>query len=509
MQNWLWMIGLPIVAAPIIYVVGRTFRPGDGTKAGINPAMWVALLSLLATGFFTYQAWTAYIADATLETSIGMVALRADGISFLMATAILVLGSMATLYSGPYLAADEGQEKFYALLTAMIGMMIGLSCARDLFNLWIWFEGMAIASFPLVAFYRRNPAGLEAGIKYLVQSAAGSILVLVAIALVYSETGSLAYDGIVAASGRSLPMLAAGALFIVGFGVKVAMVPLHTWLPDAHSQAPSPISAMLSGVVIEAGLIALIRSLGVLQSVSNNWGVILLGFGALNMLVGNLLALRQTQVKRLLAFSSLAHIGYILLGIGVAASSYYFDDLNTGFFAGSGSFFHILTHALMKGLAFLAAGCLLYSLYISRGSHEPLTKNDLAGAARRYPLEAFGLSVAVLALGGLPPLAGFMSKWQIFVGSFMSGNPWIIGLVIFAAFNSVLSLGYYAPLVNLMYRHEPGEVVLAGKPTPWLMILPVCLLALAVVVLGFWPSLVQPLTDVAGFSLLQLFGFVR
>ena len=204
------------------------------------------------------------------------------------------------------------------MLVALVGVMIGLGCATDLFNLWVWFEAMAISSYLLVAFYRDQPASLEAGVKYLVQSAVGSVLVLLGIALVLALTGTTNLAEIRVAAGRveGLPLLAAGALFMIGFGVKAALVPMHTWLPDAHSQAPSGISAMLSGVVIEAGLIALLRAVASLSGVTLSWGVLLMAFGALNMLAGNLLALRQKQVKRMLAFSSLSHMGYMLLGSG-------------------------------------------------------------------------------------------------------------------------------------------------------------------------------------------------
>ena len=292
--------------------------------------------------------------------------------------------------------------------------------------------------------------------------------------------------------------LAAAALFIIGFGVKVALVPLHTWLPDAHSQAPSGISAMLSGVVIEAGLIAMLRALGAIMH-PLDWRVLLLGFGALNMLFGNLMALRQTAVKRLLAYSSLSHIGYILLGLGASL-------FVGGEAAAQGAMFHLFTHMLMKGLAFLAAGALIYALYLKNGSHNSLMVADLAGVAQKYPLVALSMSIALLGLGGLPPLAGFMSKWQIFVGGFNTNNAWIMALMVFMALNSVLSLGYYAPLVNLMYRRSPSAAVLAGKSLPWAITLPLVVLALAVVVFGFAPGLMDWLMVPAGKTVLGMFG---
>ena len=502
----LWLIILPILASPVIYLFGRITRirqqlsTSDSLSGRLNQLpRWIALGALIA-------AWVPFILAARQFNLSGPVTIlagpepmRLDGLSLLLAAVVLALGTLAVLFSGPYMAGEDGEEKYYAMLVALIGVIIGLGYAGDLFNLWVWFEGMAITSYLLVVFYREQGVTLEAGVKYVVQSAVGSVLVLIGIALVLAQTGTVNLEEIHALAKPSFLLLAAGGLFVVGFGVKVALVPFHTWLPDAHTQAPSGISAMLSGIVIEAGLIALLRSLAALAGVSNSWGFLFMGFGALNMLVGNLMALRQNQVKRLLAYSSLSHIGYIVFGLGIA--------IFAGQAAGAqGGLFHLVNHGLMKGLAFLAAGALLYTLHAARGDHSPLVTADLAGAARRYPLAALALSLAVLGLGGLPPLAGFMSKWQIFVAGFETHNFLIAALVIFAALNSVLSLAYYVPLVNQVYRKQPSSAVLKGEPMPVLMNIPLAVLSLAVVAIGVWPNLVQWLTGPAGSALLAAFG---
>ena len=496
-----WLIALPLLGPVLIYLVGRFVARRFGDSFGRNPAWWLGLLVLAATGVALWFTAAPVLNGSVVSWQVGAVSLRMDGIGAILALVVVGLGFVVTLYSSRYMQAEVGEEKFYALLVTMVGTIIGLGCAADLFNLWVWFEAMAISSYMLVAFYRQQPSSLEAGVKYLVQSAAGSTLVLLGIALVFAQTGTLDLAAIrtALAGGSNDLVLAAGALFVIGFGVKVALVPLHTWLPDAHSQAPSGISAMLSGVVIEAGLVALLRVLGSLAGVSTSWGFILMGFGAVNMLLGNLMALRQEQVKRLLAFSSVSHMGYILVGIGVAAA---FDSQA----AAAGGFFHILTHAMMKGLAFLAAGALMYVFYITKGSHNALVKEDLNGAAGKYPLVAFTFSVALLGLGGLPPLAGFMSKWQIFVAGFQTGDGWAMALVIFAALNSVLSLGYYAPLVNRMYRLESSEAVKGGCKVPLAITVSLALLAAGVIVLGFWPNLASGITGPAGQALTALFA---
>jgi len=487
---FVWMIALPVIASPVVYLSGHL-----GRRIGTRLAPWVALIALLA-------AWVPFalaIPEIGAVFHVGAISLKLDGLSLLLAAVALGLGTLVALYSGPYLSHEAGTEKYFAMLVAMVGVMIGLGCAADLFNLWVWFEAMAVTSYLLVAFYREQPTSLEAGVKYLMQSAAGSALVLLGIGLVLAQTGTLDLASIHAFAVPTPALLAAGALFVIGFGVKAALVPMHTWLPDAHSMAPSGISAMLSGVVIEAGVVAMLRSVAALAGVTTSWGVVLMVFGALNMLLGNLMALRQTQVKRLLAYSSLAHVGYMLVGLGVAAYA--------GEAAGAqGGLFHLLNHGLMKGLAFLAAGALLYVLHVATGSHAPLTVDDLSGAARRYPLVALALSLAVLGLGGLPPLAGFMSKWQIFVAGFATHNPWIEALVVFAALNSLLSLAYYAPLVNALYRNQPSEAVTRGQPMPLAMNVPLALMGLAVIVIGVWPSILSWLTGPAGAALMASLG---
>ena len=489
---FLGMIVILLAASPLIYLGGRLSGKDRATPVAQT-------LAVLALGL----AWIPFVlaARGPLPTTwtFGSISLTLDGLGLLLAAVALGLGLLVALFSGSYLKAEIGQEKFFAMLVAMLGVMIGLGVAADLFNLWIWFEAMAVCSYLLVAFHRDEPAALEAGVKYLVQSAAGSVLVLIGIALVFAETATLDLAEIQSVATASPALLAAGALFVIGFGVKTALVPLHTWLPDAHSMAPSGISAMLSGVVIEAGLVAMLRSIGALSGATPIWGGVLLALGAVNMLVGNLMALRQTQVKRLLAFSSLSHVGYMLLGIGVAA-------LAGSALGAQGGLFHLVTHGMMKGLAFLAAGTLLFTLHLQRGSHAPLTVADLGGAARRYPLAALALSIAVLGLGGIPPLAGFMSKWQIFVAGAGVGTLIAVSLVVFAALNSVLSLAYYAPLVNAVYRRQTSEVVAQGSPMPRTMSLPLLVLACAVVAVGLWPSMMDWLTVPAGQAVAALFG---
>jgi proton-translocating NADH-quinone oxidoreductase chain N len=477
------LIAIPFLAAPLIYLLGR-LSVRKGQVLGMKVAKILTLATLLTEIVLLILTVKQAMGGNPVQQLVGLELLRFDGIGLILSAIVLVLGVCVTLFSFPYMNKEKGEEKFYALLMMTIGSIIGLGFSYDLFNLWVWFEAMAISTYFLVAFYNEQPASLEAGIKYLVQSAVGSALVLFGIAAIFGALGTVSLEDIwqLGASLKTLGALGM-VLMIVGFGVKAALVPMHTWLPDAHSQAPSGISAMLSGVVIEAGLVAMLRVISMTGKMGGNWGYILIVFACLNILVGNLMALRQTEVKRLLAYSSLAHVGYMLFGFG----------LGFAFGAGAGTeggFFHMITHGLMKGLAFLSVGALLYALKLAKGDHSSLKLDDLNGASRKYPLIAVCLSVAVLALGGLPPFAGFMSKWMILVAGVQTKNTWMLIAVIFVGLNSVLSLGYYAPIVNRLFKREMSEVVAASEVrVPWMMSLPIILLTLAVVLIGVWPML--------------------
>ena len=288
-----------------------------GQKQITNPSPFMALASLVITGaLLIIITLNVFRTGQPRCQQIGSVWLRFDGISLMLSALVILLGIFVTIYSIIYMKNEDGEEKYYALLVAMVASISGLGCASDLFNLWVWFEAMTLTSILLVAFYRNQPASLEAGVKYLVQSAVGSVLVILGIAFIYLQVGNLNLEAIrMAILEPNTLILFGGAFVIIGFGVKIALVPLHTWLPDAHSQAPTGISALLSGVVIEAGLIALLRTLGGLASGGSMWGELLLGFAVFNMIVGNLMALRQTEVKKnvgLFQFSS-----YWIYAVGV------------------------------------------------------------------------------------------------------------------------------------------------------------------------------------------------
>ncbi len=188
---FIWLIGIPLIASPLIYFSGHL----GNSERRWSLSQATGLVALLATWVPFLQSASFLQQSASMSFTLGSISLCFDGISLLLGGVTLALGTLVVLYSGPYLKAEVGQDKFYAMLVAMIGVMIGLGCACDLFNLWIWFEAMAITSYLLVAFYRQQGPSLEAGIKYLVQSATGSVLVLIGISLVLMETGTVNLGG--------------------------------------------------------------------------------------------------------------------------------------------------------------------------------------------------------------------------------------------------------------------------------------------------------------------------
>ncbi|MBZ0298720.1 MAG: hypothetical protein K8J31_03220, partial [Anaerolineae bacterium] len=338
------VVAVSLVLSPVIYLTGRrlavTARTVTLAALGI---LWLAFG--LTAGEFA--------ASGTLRYVYGGVTFGFDGLSLLISAAAILLSTLVTVYSGPDLRGKAGEEKYYAMLLLLTGAVIGLVSAGDLFNLWVWFEMTAISSYLLVAFYRDSADTLAATAKYLIQTATGSILVLFGIALVFAQTGTL--DLTHTHSAPSPLTIVAGTLFVIGFGVKIALVPTYTWLPDAYAQAPSGISALLSGIVTVSGLAVLLRALAVLDGLALEWGAALIGFGTMNIVVGNLLALRQDRVKRIFAYSSISHIGFMLLAVGIGV----YAGQEIGF---AGGMLHLLVHGLMKALAFLTAGAISYML---------------------------------------------------------------------------------------------------------------------------------------------------
>jgi len=481
----LLVLGLLLGGSFLAYLVGRLIRPSEGRVVAGRVSGVISTLVLVAVLWSLWpiaaSVWhgsvpTAYLGSPDWPFA---VALRADALTVFMSIVVTLLGLFVAVFSLDYMDRDRAVEKYHALLLLMIAGMVGLTAAADLFNLFVFFELMTISSYVLVAFRKEQWEPIEAGFKYIVMSVIGSLLVLLAVGFVFSYTGEIGLAAVADEMGLvpRAPMLLIAALFIAGFGIKAAIVPLHTWLPDAHSAAPSGISAMLSGVVIEVGFFAMLRVLiSLFGATQIPIGLVLALFAVLTMTVGNLAALAQRDLKRLLAYSSIAQVGYILLGIGLGL---YYQAAVSGL---SGGLFHIMTHAFMKGLAFLCAGAIIHQL----GTRDI---SSMRGLGLRMPLTAASFAIAGLALAGVPPFSGFMSKFLIYKAGIEVGT-WVgYTFAAIAIANSVLSLGYYLPVINVFYSRERSERVESLHEAPLWSALPIAGLALATVILGVYPQL--------------------
>ncbi|OGS50812.1 MAG: hypothetical protein A3K65_08485, partial [Euryarchaeota archaeon RBG_16_68_12] len=398
------------------------------------------------------------------------------------------LGFAVTLYTMVHMRGEREKDRplYTALFLLLVTGVSGLGLAGDLFNLYVFFELMAISSYALVAYYRLRPDAAEAGMKYLVMNGAGSIVALLGIGIVYLSLpagGTLDLQYLAAHPLPAVNAFLAAALLIAGFGVKAAIVPMHTWLPDAYTAAPTGITAMLGGVVTQSGLIAMVRALSVLgvnNSVSLSYGVLLGLLAVLTMTVGNLTAMHQRDLKRMLAYSSIAQAGYVLMGFAVG--------LEFGVvIAVVGALFHILNHALMKGGAFLAAGAL-------ENAYGTRSLDDLKGAGRRSPWLGAAFGIFVLGLAGVPPTAGFLSKLFIASGAAQGGALGVFFVVALIA-NSVLSLAYYIPALTGLWSKEAPVVGERRLSLPLVAI--VVAMAAMVVAMGLWPGLAEYLQPAA------------
>ncbi|MFQ6074522.1 MAG: complex I subunit 5 family protein [Candidatus Bathyarchaeia archaeon] len=398
-----------------------------------------------------------------------------------------MLGLFATIYSLRDMEGETGLTLYYTLLLGLIAGLMGVVFAGDFFSLYVFWEIMCLASYTLVAFRKEGWEPLEAGFKYLIMSVTGASTVLLAMSFLYATTGSLNFAYLAASFSDATPnpfLFLTMILIIVGFGINAAVVPFHTWLPDAHPAAPAPISAMLSGVVIKASVYALCRVLfSVFPLTRFHWGPLLAILSVVSMTIGNITALLQSDIKRLLAYSSIAQIGYILIGMATGS--------NLGL---TGTNFHVFNHALMKGLAFLCAGAFIYRSKTRR-------LDEMAGIGRKMPLSALILSISLLALAGLPGLNGFMSKLVLFTSAIRGGIAW---LAIAGVLNSAFSVAYYVRLIIILIRPQPSEKAAVAKEAPVVMLAPMCAMATFIVLFGVWPEPIQEFAQEAAASLTNL-----
>jgi F420H2 dehydrogenase subunit N len=389
---------------------------------------------------------------------------------------------VVSIYSGRYLALDHRYEDYYPLLLALSAGVFGLTAAADLFVLYILAGFTGVVSYTLVAFRRQTSTSVEAGYKYAIMGGMGTTIMLAGVGYVLRAGGSL--DMSAAARALSGWGMVGVGMVLGGMGIKAAIVPAHTWLPDAHSRAPSSISAMLSGILVPAHVYVFIKAGLILGWSSGLMGGMLIAAAVLGMLLGNLMSLVQTYGKRMLAYSTIAQVGYMLLVFGIGLRYQRPEAL-------AGAFFLLAAHGALKALAFLSKGA--FHFYCDATLLE-----DLDGLGHRMPLTSACFSVALLGLAGFPPLAVFMGKWYALV-AMPAWDPLLTVLVIFFLANSVFSLAYYLPPIYRLFREGPEAPKVSVSR--W-MLVPQLLLLGGALVLGVYSGPLLHLAERAALSML-------
>lgn len=395
-----------------------------------------------------------------------------DGLSGLMVLVIGLVSFAATIFSIRYLDHYTSRARFYTLFMLCLAGMNGVAITGDIFNLFVFIEIAAISSYALVAFGTEHEE-LEAGFKYMVMGEVAGLSILLAIALLYARASTLNMADLALSFqelGRTPFSWFVIGIFLFSFGVKAALIPFHAWLPDAHPAAPAPVSAILSGVFIKVlGVYGLARIAFNVFNLSRGSDPvifnILLGLGLLSIVGGGLLALRQRDYKRLLAYSTISQVGYIVLGLGLG-----------NYWGVVGGLLHILAHGMGKGLLFLTSGSVVYRT----GTRDLEQLKNLEGRMR---VTGWSYIAGSLSLAGLPPFIGFFSKFCIILGAIQAGFYWV---AVVAVIFSVLTLAYLLKIQRRVFftRYQVANPEPEVREAPWVMRSAMLLLATLSLILG-------------------------
>jgi multicomponent Na+:H+ antiporter subunit D len=387
--------------------------------------------------------------------------LQVDGLSIVMALVGFLLWLAVSIYSISYIKINL--VSYYSLLLIVLGAVQGTVLAKDLISFYVFLEMAAVATYFLII-HKRSVDILQAGYKYILMTLIGAFLILLSIILVYVDTGSYEVIMVTKSGGIIAPVL-----FLLGCFVKAGAVPLHIWLPDAHPAAPSPVSAFLSGVMIKIGAYGIIRFIFPILNFdlpATNFGEILssliMSIGVASMLIGVLLALLQTDVKRLLAYHSISQMGYILLGIGLGTK-----------LGLAGGLYHLVNHTMFKGLLFLCMGAVIYST----GTRK---LDNLGGLWKRMPITTSTCIIAALAISGIPPFNGFASKTVL--AEAVANYNFVLKFVMMVT--AALTFASFLKLISYTFFGELKKQLITVKEAPLLMQLPMIVLAILCVLLG-------------------------
>ena len=475
---------IPLAGAFLIMILGRFIR-------NLNKYMASAImLSLLIISFYSLLnssgAASIYKVGGwepvnNIPIAIYMVL---DSFNVIILCIISLIGFLSAFYSISYISRYTSENYFYSLFCLMVAGMNGVVLSGDLFNLYVFLEISVISSYALVA-YGVGKNELEASFKYQILGGLASFIILFGIGLIYWKTRTLNIADVreVFISGFDRPFyLFVEILILTGFGLKAAVIPFHAWLPDAHSSAPSPVSAMLSGVLIKAvGIYVIIRLFFNMFIISEEIAILITTLGTLSMVGGAFLALRQWDLKRMLAYSSISQIGYVVVAFGLGmiilarGGNHAVAALAFG-----GGIYHLINHAVFKGLLFLNAGAIEYS----SGTRDLRDMNILSS---RMPVTSSTSFIASMSISGMPPFNGFFSKLIIIIAA-INGRFYLLAFL--AILVSIITLAYFLKYQKYAFKSrsakDEGENKRIIIPFPMkfsMIILGILCLALSLLVL--------------------------
>jgi len=485
-------------AAPLLVVTPLI----AGAIAAVLPwgrAAWALLLAVMiaSLGFAAVLAAQIVPGGAVISYELGGwvppigIEYRVDGLNVGMLVLVAAIGLLMALYA-PESAEDEiepGKHPlFYAAFLICFAGLMGVAITGDAFNLFVFLEISSISTYALVAMGNgRDRRALTAAYNYLILGTIGATFFVIGVGFLYMSTGTLNLVDIAARMaefGDSRTIQAGFAFIVIGLGLKLAMYPLHVWLPNAYAFAPTVITAFLAATATKVAFYALARFVFVVfdqgftfEEMALIW--LIAPLGVVGMIAASLQAVFQTDVRRLLAYSSVAQVGYMLLGLGIGTAA--------GVSAG---FLHLFNHAVMKGALFLALGAASICYGVTH-------VRDLRGLARTMPFTSAALAIGGASLIGVPGTAGFVSKWALFNAALDKGWYWAVAAIAAASILAFFYVGRMMQMIYLQPAPERGGREAPRLRAPWLALTPMWALAAASILFGWWAALPVALADAA------------
>lgn len=441
---------LPFIAV-MTPILATVVKPFVQKVLPFNFTVFVTALTLVLVGAMYPSVHQGHILKYVIDTGLGFnFVFRVDALGYLVGIISAFLWFLATIHSVEYLKHSHSVGRYDAFSLLSLGGMLGVVFTGTLFSLYIFFELLSVASAILV-FHEETPEAMRAGFKYLFLGISGGLVLLFSVIATYKIAGhgDLTQIGVGLQGSPYLVFIFWG--FIVGFGVKAGMFPVHIWLPSAHPVAPAPASALLSGVMIKAGAYGIFRTAYNIISVKEIFAnhidmtLVLMILALITIFLGSAVAITQTEIKRMLAYSSISQIGYVIMGITLLTPK-----------GIMGSLMHIFAHSLMKGALFLCAGAMIHQTGLRQ-------IKDLRGMGRRMPITMGVFTIGALSMIGLPPMVGFVSKWYLALGALqvMDMNSYWPGMgvicLVMLLMSSLLNLIYYGPIIiGAWFSPPPG-----------------------------------------------------